>query len=81
MNVKLILASTEPALMVATTTCVIVMQTMVARTVLLNSPVADLHLVRMKDLAFPFWKMRPNTSSTARVNTDSLDKFVRSSAR
>ena len=79
MNVKLILAFMELALMVATTTCVIVMQTTAARTVLLNLPVADLHLVKTKVPASPFWKTKPNTSSTARANMDFLDKFVKSS--
>jgi hypothetical protein len=81
MNVRRTLVSTEPALMVVTTTLATVMQIMAAKTVPLNSPAVDHHLAKTMASAFHSWSMRLNTCLIALANMDSLEKLVKLSAR
>lgn len=81
MNAKCILVFTEHASMESTTMHAIVTQITEAKIVQLNSPAVNLCLVRMKVLAFPSWKTKLNTSSTARAKTASSETPVRLSAR
>lgn len=81
MNARCTHVFTEPALMVAITTLVIVTQTTEEKTVPLNSPAVDCRHVKMKALAFPSSRMKLNTSSTAHVIMVSLERLAKLSAR